>query len=36
MTASEIDHATFAEYQTREAAIFRDMKQQNYRHAERR
>ncbi|MBZ7673369.1 alpha/beta hydrolase [Klebsiella grimontii] len=26
MTASEIDHATFAEYQTREAAIFRDMK----------
>ncbi|MDU6220348.1 MAG: hypothetical protein E6607_11405, partial [Staphylococcus epidermidis] len=26
MPASEIDHATFAEYQTREAAIFRDMK----------
>ncbi|HCB1497787.1 TPA: alpha/beta fold hydrolase [Klebsiella michiganensis] len=26
MTAIEIDHATFAEYQTREEAIFRDMK----------
>lgn len=26
MSASEIDRATFAEYQTREAAIFRDMK----------
>lgn len=26
MTASEIDHATFADYQAREAAIFRDLK----------